>query len=51
MMTAWLVLTGRWNVFGQPDELPPGPFFGSIFLAGMEVACEFYWILRMTEAL
>lgn len=51
MLTAWLVLSGRWDVFGTPDELPPGPFFGSLFLAGMEMACEAFWILKLTGAL
>lgn len=45
MMTAWLVLTGRWNMTGSSEDDTP---FGLYF---MEAACEFYWILRMTEAL
>jgi hypothetical protein len=46
-MTAWLVLTGRWNVFGNPDDgLPIGPFFTSIVLAALELASEIYWIER-----
>lgn len=50
MLTAWLVLSGRWDVFGRPDELPPGPFFGSIFLAELETASEAYWILNLMGA-
>jgi hypothetical protein len=51
VLTAWLVLSGRWDVFGTPDELPPGPFFSSIFLAVTEVVSEFFWILKLTGAL
>lgn len=46
MLIAWLVLTGRWNVFGSPDsDLPVGPFLGSALLAAFELAAELSWLL------
>jgi hypothetical protein len=47
MLIAWLVLSGRWDVFGTPDE--PGPFFTSIFLCGMEVWAEVHWITELLK--
>jgi hypothetical protein len=46
MMIAWLVLSGRWDVFGTAeDDLPVGKFLGSAFLAALEGACELVWLL------
>jgi hypothetical protein len=48
MLIAWLVLSGRWDVFGTPDEgLPIEKFFGSLALFGLEVWAEFHWILEV----
>jgi hypothetical protein len=50
MLTAWLVLSGRWDVFGRSDDMPPAIYFLSGGLAGLELACEFFWILKLTGA-
>lgn len=51
MMIAWLVLSGRWDVFGDhEDDLPVGKFVGSALLAALEGACELSWLLNVAFA-
>jgi hypothetical protein len=47
MLIAWLVLSGRWDVFGRPGDLTIGRFTASFVLAGLEGACELHWLLAL----
>lgn len=48
MMIAWLVFTGRWDVFGTcQQDMPVGRFLGSAILAALELAAEVHWITEI----
>jgi hypothetical protein len=44
VIIAWLVLSRRWDVFGNPEDGRPFAFVTSAALSAFEIASEIYWV-------